>query len=141
MTAAHYALRPDITHLDITAAAGDPFDLIVPVVDRHNQALALSSSAAASWEARATVRRNVHAADALHTWTTTGPTPNARINPGPAVTVQLLADPATTAGWTGWPGWVCGWDLDLLEPPTDGGPAVPHRIATGRFRLLPEYTR
>lgn len=134
----HYTVHPTTTRIDLDVQAGDSIDLIVPILDGDSQPVALDEGQAAQWSARATVRRNVFSATALHEWTTAGGAANASIVAGAEAAVRLTASATETAAWVGWPVWVCGWDLDVTPPDL---PLSPHRIAAGRFRLLPEYTR
>ena len=97
------------------------------------------------WSAAATIRRNALATTALHAFTSGGATPNAEIVPGAAALVRLTATVAETAAWqAAWPDYTCGWDLWITQPddafdPTDA--PTPHRIAAGRWVLIPAYTR
>lgn len=134
-------VAPVTTRVDLDVNAGDRFDLLVPILDADDLPVAVLDPAV--WSARAQVRRNVFAVEVLHEWTTDGVTPNAVVVAGEAGAVRLTASAAETAAWQAdWSDWSCGWDLDVTTPPTPDAPdGAPHRIAQGRFRLHPEYTR
>lgn len=132
-----YHVEQQTTRVDVDALVGELFCLLVPILDRDNQPVEIPEGDTAGWSARAQVRRNPLACDVLHEFSTD--LGNAEIVPGPEAKVRLSALASETALWQQWPDYTVGWDLDLTEPPTSGGDT--YRLAAGRFRIIPEYTR
>ncbi|GAA0897672.1 hypothetical protein [Pseudonocardia zijingensis] len=135
-----YKIRPCTTRLDVEVNAGESIDLLVPILDCHDEPVAIPIGSEGSWSARAQVRRNALASTVLHEWSTDGDTPNAVIVPGTPGKVRLLATDEETTGWQAtWPDYTCSWDIELTEPAANGGET--HRIAEGPFGLRAQHTR
>ena len=134
-----YTLQPPTTRITFEVNAGDTLNALFPVLDDDCAPVEITPAAAPLWSARSQVRRNVHAAEVLHEWTTSGAAPNAEIVPGNPGLVRLRATAVETAAWQSWVDFTCGWDLDVIEPAVYGG--ATYRIAEGPFLVRPEYTR
>jgi len=141
VTTSVYELAPVTTHYRITANAGDPLDLLIPILDRDGDPVRITPGEVPLWSASAQVRRNVIACEVLHEWRTDGAAPNAEIVPGDPAKVRLLASASETAAWQDWPDYTVGWDLEVTGPPVPLGPGGPHRIASALMRVNPRYTR
>jgi hypothetical protein len=124
----------------VFANAGEPFDLLLPILECDGEPVAIPIGTEGSWSARAQVRRNALASTVLHEWNTAGANPNAFIVPGTPGQVRLLATDTETSAWQAtWPDYTCGWDVEVTEPAVNGGET--HRIAQGDFDLCAQYTR
>jgi hypothetical protein len=135
-----FTIRPCTSRVDVDANAGEPFDLLLPILECDGEPVAIPVGTEGSWSARAQVRRNALASSVLQEWNTAGDNPNAVIVPGTPGKVRLVSSDAETTAWqTGWSDYTCGWDVEVTEPATNGGET--HRIAEGAFRLRPQYTR
>lgn len=134
-----YDIHPATTRVSIEVNAGEPINLLIPILDDNGDPVEISEGAVDTWSARAHVRRNVLAADVLHEWSTGGDEPNAFIVAGTPAQVRLVATASETTAWEAtWADWTCGWDLEVTEPPPS---SEPWRLCKGPFRLLPQYTR
>lgn len=129
------ALPPRI---DVTALAGEPFELTVPVLDGAGAAVAASALASA----RAQIRPDVASARVLHTFSTATPG-TAQITGTTSASVVLTADSDRTSLWQlTWPPalgpeTVAWWDLEVT---TTGG--ITYQITVpGMFTLVWQVTR
>jgi hypothetical protein len=135
-----YTIRPCTTRVDVEANAGEPFDVLLPILDCDGEPVAIPIGTEGAWSARSQVRRNALAEAVLQEWSTAGDTPNAVIVPGTPGKVRLLATDAQTSAWQAlWPDYTCSWDVEVTEPAVNGGET--HRIAQGDFRLSAQHTR
>lgn len=133
-------IAPCTTRVDVTVNAGEPMDLLVPILQADGDPLEIPPGTEQDWAVEAMVRRNALACTALHTWSTSGDTPNAFIVPGEAAQVRLTATAAETSGWQAdWPDYTCSWDLEVTEPSINGGDV--NRLAAGLFNLSAQHTR
>lgn len=134
-----YDLHPATTRVSVEVNAGEPINLLIPILDDNGDPVEITSGAAGTWSVRAQVRRNALAADVLHEWTTGADEPNAFIVAGAQAQVRLVATSSETTAWeTTWPDWTCGWDLEVTEPAPS---TSTWRLCQGPFRLRPQYTR
>jgi len=84
----------------------------------------------AGFSVRGQVRLRASSPTVLHSWSSTGSTPNATLAPGTAL---LRLDASVTSAWT----WRRGeFDVELIDP--EGRVA---RIAAGVICVSPEITR
>jgi hypothetical protein len=135
-----FVIAPCTTRVDVTANAGEDFDLLVPVLQCNGDPLDIAPGTEQDWSAEAMVRRNAIACNALHTWSTSGDSPNAFVVPGEQAYVRLTATAAETSAWQQtWPDYTCSWDIELTEPQINGGD--PYRLAAGLFNLSAQHTR
>lgn len=129
-------LRADPTRIDLGFIPGDPVDVLVPILDDNQDPVEITSGQAASWAAKASVRRNEASTVVLHEWSTVAAPTKCVIVPGTPANVHLLATSAETAAWQDvWPEWVAHWDLQVTPPGID-----PQTIAAGQICLRPQYT-
>jgi hypothetical protein len=133
-------IAPCTTRIDVEVLAGEPLDMLIPILDDNNDPVSIPAGTETAWSAGAQVRRNVLATTVLHEWSTAADPPNALIIPGDEAKIRLTATATETTTWqTDWPDWTCSWSLELTEPAINGG--APHRLAQGLFRINPETTR
>jgi hypothetical protein len=126
--------------VDVTVNAGEPFDLLVPVLQCNGDPLDIAPGTEQDWAVEAMVRRNALACTALHTWSTSAEPPNAFVIPGEEAQVRLVATAAETSGWQAdWPDFTCSFDIELTEPQINGGDV--NRLAAGLFNLSAQHTR
>ena len=131
-----FVVCPTATVLNVEFIAGDPIDLLVPILDANDNPVPIVD--ATGWSGGAQVRRHWAASTVLHSWTTTGDDPNAEIVPGPEGQIRLTATGAETGAWqTEWPELNAHWDIEVSTPDTAESPQT---IAVGRVRLRPQYT-
>lgn len=140
MTAA-YEFAPLTAHYAVTINAGEPFDLLIPILDRDGDPVEITAGEVPGWSAEAQVRRNALSCEVLHEWTTGGDAPNAEIVAGDPGKVRLRASATETASWQDWPDYTVGFDVEITGPPLPGGPGGPWRLVTARLRITPGYTR
>lgn len=137
---AQYVIQPCTTRIDVTVNAGEPMDLLVPVLQCNGDPLDIAPGTELDWSAEAMVRRNALACTALHAWTTSGDEPNAFIVPGEQAYVRLVATAAETTEFQAcWPDYTNSFDLELTEPQINGGDT--YRLAAGLFNLSAQHTR
>lgn len=134
-----FVVAPCTTRVDVTANAGEVFDLLVPILQCDGEPLDIPEGTETDWSAEAMVRRNALACTALHTWTTAGDEPNAFIVPGEQAYVRLVATAVETTAWQEWPDFTNSFDLELTEPLALGGDV--NRLASGLFNLSAQHTR
>lgn len=135
-------LEPATSRRDLVIAAGEVFDICVPILDALDNPVEISDDALASWSATADIRAHPGAAAVLVAWTTEGQNANAAVLAGDPGLVRLQASAEQTAGWlTSWPDLLAVvWRLHVVAPVDPDIPEITeptrYRIAQGRVRLV-----
>jgi hypothetical protein len=136
---ASYSVHPATTRVSVEVNAGEPINLLIPILDDNGDPVEITPGSESGWSAHAKIRRNALAGEVLHEWSTDGAEPNAIIVPGSPGHVRLVATATETTAWeTSWVDWTVGWDLEVTTPAPN---AETWRICQGLWRLLPQYTR
>jgi hypothetical protein len=134
-----YFIRPETTRVSIEINAGEPINILIPILDDNGDPVEIAAGSEDQWSAQAKVRRNALASEVLHEWSTAGVEPNAFVVAGDPGQVRLVALASETTAWEAdWPDWTCGFDLEVTEPTPASSP---WRICEGPLRLRPQYTR